>query len=165
MKKYLLVAMYMVALTFTACGRQTGKILVSDRIKTAGNYYLNDINPRAVRDFVDRHMDASDVEWYKLNQGYIVKFLMNGIKCQSTYRGSGNWIYTIRYYHENQMPRDVRATVKRVYYDFAITQVEEIKHVNSPLVYIVHMKDSTSWCNVRVCDGEMDVLEAFSKRK
>ena len=109
-------------------------------------------------------MDVSNVEWYKVGQGYIARFFMNGIKCQATYRGSGNWIYTIRYYNEAQMPRNVRATVKSVYYDFAITQVEEIKHINSPLVYIVHLQDSTSWRNIRVCEGEMEVLEIFNKR-
>ena len=61
------------------------------------------------------------------------------------------------------MPRAVRAQVKSTYYDCTITQIEEIELPGGPVVYLVHMYDATTWKNVRIRDGEMDLVEEFDK--
>lgn len=165
MKKYVLVTcVYMLTVTLAGCARQIDKSFAADKIRTAGGHYLNDINTRAARDFVQRYSEATNVEWYKVKEGYVVKFLIDSIKHQSVYKANGTWFYTIKYYKEYNMPRDVRTTVKRVYFDYTITQIEEIRYLNTPLVYIVHLEDATTWRNVRVCEGEMEVMEIYNKR-
>ena len=166
MIKYVFVTcLCMVIITHVGCARQTGKTLMADKIRSAGNTYLNDINTRAARDFIKRYGAAVDPDWYKIKDGYIVKFMLNNILHRAAYDNSGEWMYTILYYRESAMLKEVRAIVKRVYYDYRITQVEEIHAPNRPVVYNVHMEDATTWRNVQVCDGEMVTAEVLNKQR
>jgi hypothetical protein len=61
------------------------------------------------------------------------------------------------------MPRDVRGMVKSEYYDYTITVVEEIEERMKPLVYVVHLEDSTTLKNIRVCERDMEVIEEYKK--
>ena len=163
--KQLLLAISLVAAISGACAQQvrntsTGIYSRSPRKETL---YMNNISVRAIRDFEKRFGKATDAQWYKAGEGYVVKFTNETIQYRSVYNSWGNWIYTIKYYKEAIMPRDVRARVKSSYYDYTITQVEEIEQPDSPVVYIVHMYDDTTWKNVKICDGEMEVVEDFDK--
>jgi hypothetical protein len=128
--------------------------------------FINNISVNAVRDFIKRFTERSDTRWYKLPDGsFLARFEDTNIAYRAAYTSRGAWIYTIQTYHEKQLPRDVRAQVKSTYYDYAITQVEEINHINNDFtVYIVHMKDDTCWKTVRVSDGQMDLIETLYKR-
>ena len=126
-------------------------------------FYLNDISTRAAGDFVKRYSGAADAKWYKTDDGYIVKFLLKDIKHKSAYDKSGTWVYTIKHYDESKMPRDIRHIVKRQYYDYTISQVEEVNYLNNPVSYIVHMQDEKTWMNVKVCEQELSVLEKYNK--
>ena len=124
---------------------------------------LSLINNRAIKDFKKSFKSPSEESWYNLDDGgFLVKFNLNGIKNRADYDKKGNWICTTRYYSEKELPKDVRAQVKSVYYDFSITTVEEITFPEH-LVYIVHMQDETKWMNIRICDGEMDIMLEFLK--
>jgi hypothetical protein len=70
--------------------------------------------------------------------------------------------FTISYYDEKKLPDEIRSIVKSTYYDYSITCVEEI-HIDSKIIYIVHMQDDKTWKNVRICDGEMEIVEDFDK--
>lgn len=125
--------------------------------------FLNDISMRAVRDFEKKYSKVSDGKWIKMTDGYSVKFTLNNEQYRMVYNNHGYWVYTIKYLKEVSMPREVRAQVKSIYYDYTITQVEEIEVPYNPIVYIVHMCDEKKWVNVRVRDGEMDVIQEFDK--
>ena len=57
----------------------------------------------------------------------------------------------MRNYDEKKLPPEIRAQVKRVYYDFAITGVQEIR-VGDKLVYLVYMRDESVCQTVRVTE-------------
>lgn len=162
MKKYAFVTcLCMVIITQVGCARQTGKSVMVDKIKSAA--YLNDINTKAARDFLRRYEQAIDPNWYKVTGGYIVKFMLNNILHRAAYTNPGEWLYTILYYKEKTMSKAIRDIVKRVYYDYSITQIEEIQAPGKPVVYIVHMEDAATWRNVQVCEGEMETVLVFNK--
>jgi hypothetical protein len=71
-------------------------------------------------------------------------------------------LYTLRYYEEKNLPFEVRDVVKRKYYDYSITGVNEIL-VEDKTIYIVLIQDGSNWKKVSVYDGEMKVLEDFNK--
>ena len=127
--------------------------------------YINNINVSAVRDFVKRFKDPANVRWYNLHgTGFITKFEQPGIACRVAYSKQGQWVYTIRSYHEKQLPHDIRQLVKSTYYDFAITGIDEVEQYNlSNTVYIVYLEDDAGYTIVRVCDGEMQVVEHLIK--
>src|SRR5882724_11093897 len=103
--------------------------------------YLNDINTHATRDFLRRFDNPVDVKWHKEKGGYIATCILRDIKTTIAYNRKGDWVYTIKYYTESKLPREVRAFVKSVYYNNKITKVKKIvqKIKNEP-VYQVQMK-------------------------
>ena len=123
---------------------------------------LNAINTKAVRDFGKNYKIATDEKWYKVANGYLAKFASNGNDNMAAYDSKGRWKFTISYYDEKKLPDEIRSIVKSTYYDYSITRVEEI-HIDNKIIYIVHMQDDKTWKNVRICDGEMEIVEDFDK--
>lgn len=116
------------------------------------------VNIRAVRDFVNQFKQTDSVSWFKVRDGYIVNFLYKGDLIRTGYDLNGNWLYDMVSYPEDKLPHDVWHLVKSIYYDFSITWVNEIKK-GYKKIYIVHLKNKYFFQNVRVCDGESEVIE------
>jgi hypothetical protein len=122
------------------------------------------VNKKALKDFKIRFTQVSSAQWFTIADGFISYFKADDdISDRVYYNKKGNWTFTVKTYNEGKLPRDIRAIVKSSNYDFAITLVEEVQSIDN-LVYIIHMQDKTSIKNVRVSkEGEMDVLEEFTK--
>lgn len=166
MKRTILFAVICIgAITGNAYGRQASQSIVLDNVKSLqkGNGYVNNISIKAARDFAERYPAVEDARWYIAKNGFIVRFALDSIDSRSAYNLRGAWVYTIKVYPEAKLSRNVRHLVKSTYYDYTITQIEEIDRPNEPRVYIVHMYDSTTWKNVQVRDGELRVTEEFKK--
>ncbi|HEY4151540.1 MAG TPA: hypothetical protein VGM41_21525, partial [Chitinophagaceae bacterium] len=159
MKSISLTLSAALAVVMTACAQNNGHIQSLGHIasyRTPGKVlrvdssssilkpeYINNIDVSAVRDFMKRFKDPAGARWYKMPDGdLLVKFEVPDIAYRVAYTGRGSWIYTIQTYYEKKMPRDIRGIVKSVYYDYSITQVEEIEHTDATgTVYLVHLKD------------------------
>ena len=112
------------AVTFAASGSSltVSKLYdAPDNTNTATPMSLYDINIRAMRDFMKSFKQAENVEWYKTSEGAMAYFLDNGIKTRASYDNKGNWLYNMRSYAENNLPKEIRAQVKSIYYDFLNT--------------------------------------------
>jgi hypothetical protein len=129
--------------------------------KSAG--YINNISVKAARDFEERYPSVSDAKWWPAKNGFVVRFRLDSTDTRAAYDLRGNWVWTIKVYPEKQLNKSVRHLVKSTYYDFTITQIEEIERPNEHRVFLVHMYDSTTWKNVQVRDGEVRVVEEFKK--
>jgi len=124
---------------------------------------LNAINTKAVRNFGKNYKTAITEKWYQVSNGYLARFVVNGNDNMAAYDLKGRWKFTISYYDEKKLPVEVRSAIKSTYYDYSITQVEEI-HIEDKIIYFVHMQDDNTWKNVRICNGEMEVAEDFNKK-
>ena len=82
-----------------------------------------DINIKAVRDFTQSFKQAENVRWYKVTDGLMAYFTENGIKMRSGYDRKGNWLYSMRFYAETSLRKDIRAEVKSIFYDYSITWI------------------------------------------
>ena len=150
----------------SAKAQQASRPLVSDDMQSlhTNTRFINKIHVKAVRDFLKRDKEAINPEWMAVETGFVVKYTdRNNSNCRTVYNNRGGFSYTIRQYYENKMPRDLRAIVKSTYYDYTITLVEEIEELSRPVVYVVHLEDSTTLKNIRVSDREIDVLEEYKK--
>jgi len=130
-------------------------------ISNAAN--VSEVSNKAIRDFKKTYRDVKDEKWYSLPNGYLAEFMLINKKDAVVYDKKGNWKYTFSYYDEKNLPDESRAAVKSVYYDYSINRAEEIR-VEDKIIYLVHMQNETTWKNLRVCDGEMDVIEDFNKK-
>ena len=165
MKRRLSIMLFIVLAMTAESFSQQSKPIVPDNVKILhhGNGYLNNIHMRAIRDFVCRYEKATDVAWYAVPDGFIVRFVTDSINARSAYRKNGNWAHTIKQYTEEKMAKAIRHIVKSAYYDYSITLVEQIELPDQSVKYVVHLQDAVSWKNVLVSDGQLDLIEDRKK--
>ena len=68
--KKLILATSLTVVALTGCAySQQGNTLAAASVRNLkpGNQYLNDINVRAMRDFVTRYGDVTDAVWHRSN--------------------------------------------------------------------------------------------------
>lgn len=166
--KKLIMATGLTVVALTGCAySQQGNTLAAARVRTLkpGNEYLNDINVRAMRDFVSRYGDITNAIWHRSNDNYVAVFYKDSVQHRVIYTGRGDLSYVMKYYEESRMPRNIRAQVKSTYYDYKIYVIQEIETPDHPTVYIVNLQGDTDWKKVKLCQGEMEVMEEFRKGK
>jgi hypothetical protein len=168
MKNVIVTSIALILLSGAVTAQQASRPGLTDNLQSLhmSNLPINKIHVRAMRDFLKRDKTAANADWMLVETGYVVKYTgKNNSRCRTVYNSRGEYVYTIRQYYENVLPRDVRSIVKSEYYDYTITLVEEIEERMKPLVYIVHLEDSTTLKNVRVSEREMEVVEEYTKTK
>jgi len=124
--------------------------------------YVNEVNKKAMHDFKKSFKDVSNEKWYSIRNGFLVEFSLNSSRNRVVYDKKGNWRFTVSYYDEKNLPAEIRAIVKPVYYDYTISRVEEV-HADDQIIYIVHVQNNSSLKTLRVCEGQMDLIEDFHK--
>ena len=158
----------MILLMGTVTAQQVNRPLATEGMQSLqmNTRSISRVHTRAMRDFLKRNETASNVDWMIVETGYVAKYTdTNRSNCRTVYSNRGDFVYTIRQYYENKMPHDIRSIVKREYYDYTITLVEQIEENRKPLVYVVHLEDATTLKNVRVCEREMEVMAEYMKSK
>jgi len=168
MKKFLIAtSIAVIVLVGCAYPRQTNNVAAAGNIRAVpkNHQYLNDIHIRALRDFVGRYGNLDDVVWHKGNKNFIAVFTRDSIQTRVIYNTAGVLEYTMRYYQEAQLKREIRHIIKSTYYDYKIFIVQEILKPDDEPVYIVNLQGDTDWLKVKVYGGEMEVMERFKKGK
>ncbi len=124
----------------------------------------NEINIRAFRDFLDRFDKVGNVLWFSTaNDGFEAYFVQDGYGNRIIYDKKGSWRFSLINYKEDKLPRDIRAVVKSIYFDFDITQVEEVQTIEGS-EYIVCLEDKSKIIVVNVNrEGQMEVLKDLNK--
>ncbi len=119
------------------------------------------VSKKAIKNFTGSFNNAENVKWFPLKDGFIAYCNVNGNPTRVYYDRGGHHRYTTQSYNEKQLPAEVRAVVKRTYYDFSIYNVLQVNAENK-VVYLVYIKDENSFKTIRVADGEMDEYESHN---
>jgi hypothetical protein len=123
---------------------------------------VSEINAKAVKDFSKTFKNAANTQWYKIPDGFVAHFSVNGVEKRTYYDKRGNWHFTITYLDEKALPKDVRGQVKSIYYDYDIATIQKVE-VEDKVVYLIHMQDEKTWKTVRVSEDGMDEIENYTK--
>jgi hypothetical protein len=123
---------------------------------------LKSINKKAFADFSKHFQGASDIRISNHNKEIFIYFVRDGVSTRVGYDKKGNWHHTIRYYGEDLLPKEVRAIVKSTYYDYNIFSVTEVT-VGDKTAHLVNIEDKTSWKTLKIVDGEMEVMQEYTK--
>jgi len=123
------------------------------------------IIPKAVKDFGRTYPYATAASWEKIRSGYAAKFIFNGITHRIYYDNNGKWEGSLKGYSEDKMPAEIRKVVKREYYDYTITYVNEAENIDSGGMptYIVHLENQSSLKLMRIYDGVMEPFVELNK--
>jgi hypothetical protein len=121
------------------------------------------VHVRAVKDFNNRFANVTSAKWYTGEDGIIVYFRKDSFLNRVYYDTKGNWQYSLIAYGEKNLPVDIRASVKSVYYDWTISHVEEIQ-ASENTVYIVTVENKTEIRKLRLDSmGNMDIYMDLNK--
>ena len=122
-----------------------------------------DFNSKAIRDFQTRFQKVDNAMWFSDQNGFMSYFIKNGYGNRVFYDRKGHWQFSLILYAEDQLPVDLRASVKARYFDLAITLIEEVQ-TNDGMVYIVHLEDKSNIKILRLSnDAEMEILQEMTK--
>ena len=122
-----------------------------------------DFNSKAVRDFQTRFQKVENAQWFSDQNGFMSYFITNGYGNRVFYDRKGHWQFSLMLYTEDQLPVDLRASVKAMYFNLAITLIEEVQ-TNNGMVYIVHLEDKSNIKILRLSsDAEMEILQELTK--
>jgi hypothetical protein len=131
-----------------------------------GTYLLsrNEINIRAMRDFLDRFDKVENALWFSIpNGGFEAYFIQDGYGDRVIYDKNGGWLQSLINYGESKLPPDIRREVKSVYFDFDIFLVEEVQ-TNEGYEYIVYLEDKLKYRLVKVDkEGVMEIIQDLDK--
>jgi hypothetical protein len=123
------------------------------------------ISPKALKDFTNTYKNVTGESWYKIKDGFAARFTINGVMSTIYYNTKGRWTGNLKNYSEDKMPHDIRDIVKREYYDYSITSIDEVRTIHSHgiLTYIIHLEDENNIKLVRISDRQMDVWKELRK--
>jgi hypothetical protein len=152
--------------------------LASSQVKLSGRFVVSNkpelksssgiagrVNPTVIRSFLKAYKDVSDEKWIEVKEGFVAMFSYNDMDYQVAYNKKGNLLRTIRSFNEDKMPTDLRHVVKSNYYDYEINRVHEIETPLEGATYVVQLVGKKELINLRICDGELEVLGKFNKSK
>jgi hypothetical protein len=119
---------------------------------------------RAVKNFNARFKDQADARWTLEEKVISASFNTGETRNTVVYDKKGNWIRNMKVYYEDQMPKNIRATVKKSdYYDDKIILIQEFEEGDIHF-YVVHLESPTMHKQVAVYDGEIRLLSKFNKQ-
>ncbi len=124
----------------------------------------NEINLRALRDFLSRYDNADQACWFSTpDGGFESYFIRDGFGNRVMYDQKGNWSFSLITYGENKLPRAIRNLVKSAYFDFDISMAEEVQ-MNEGIEYIITLEDPSGIRVVKVDrQGELEILQELDK--
>ena len=122
------------------------------------------VSTKAVRHFIKSFKQAEDVHWFDAVNGMAAHFTMNGTRSRANYDDKGNWLNTIRTYSESALSKDIRDIVKRRYYDYSVTIVNEITD-EQRTAYVIQLEDESTLKTISIYDGDMNVIKEYVKSK
>jgi hypothetical protein len=130
-----------------------------------GNYVSDakSVNTKAMKDFQGRFNEAANTRWYADGNGLETTFTKDGYTDRVFYDKKGHWRYSLIFYNENKLPRDIRTEVRSNYFDMAITLVEEVETPDGK-AYFVHLEDDATIKIIKLSpDGDMETYQELIK--
>ena len=126
---------------------------------TGSNLTNSKMGMRALKDFSKAFKNVTNADWFVPETGgFIASFNENEVKKSAYYNQKGQFMYSIKRYAEQDLPKSIRHLVKSTYYDYSIISIEEIE-VDNKTIYLVHVQDEHNSKTIRIADDEMEVIE------
>ena len=125
---------------------------------------LNDVNIKAVRDFVKNFKHVEHEKWYRISDGFVASFTQDSIQMKVFYGKKGRRHCVLSAFRENQVPNEIRSAIKSKYYDYDIIVAYEIKFGNDSS-YIAKIETATSLKIIQLLNGEIQLKANYIKSK
>lgn len=121
------------------------------------------ISDKLLKAFKQTFPDALQVKWAERDDKYMVNFKQGDVLTKIEYDKDGNFLNSLRYYKEKNLPVNILCRLQKKYTYMKIFGVTELT-TDSAVEYYIKLEDETSWITVRSnADGNMQVIEKNKK--
>ena len=121
------------------------------------------ISDKLLQAFKQTFPDAQQVKWAEQEDKYMVNFKQGDVLTKIEYDKEGNFLSSLRYYSEKNLPVSILCRLQKKYADKKIFGVTEMT-TDSAVEYYIKLEDETTWITVRSnADGNMQVVEKYKK--
>ena len=121
------------------------------------------ISDKLLQAFKQAFPDAQQVKWPEMEDKYMVNFKQGEILTKIEYDKEGNFLSSIRYYSEKNLPVNVLVRLQKKYTDKKVFGVTEVTSDNV-VEYYIKLEDANNWITVKSNgDGNMQVVEKYKK--
>jgi hypothetical protein len=132
---------------------------------SAGVFAASDltISDKLLQAFHKTFPDAQQVKWAETEDKYMVNFKQGDILTKVEYDKDGNFLSSLRYYTEKNLPVNILFRLQKRYADKKVFGVTELTSDNS-VEYYIKLEDADNWITVKSnVDGVMQVVEKYKK--
>ena len=121
------------------------------------------ISDKLLQAFKQTFPDAQQVKWAEQEDKYMVNFKQGDVLTKIEYDKEGNFLSSLRYYSEKNLPVSILCRLQKKYADKKVFGVTEMT-TDSAVEYYIKLEDETTWITVRSnADGNMQIVEKFKK--
>jgi hypothetical protein len=130
---------------------------------TTGATPASTISDKLLQAFKQTFPDAVQVKWIEEPTRYRVTFKQNDILTKVEYDKDGNFVSSLRYYSEKNLPVTVLCQLQKKYAGKTIFGVTELA-TDASTEYYIKLVDDRNWITVRSdSEGNMQIVEKFKK--
>jgi hypothetical protein len=121
------------------------------------------ISDKLLQAFHKTFPDAQQVKWAETEDRYMVNFKQGDILTKVEYDKEGNFLNSLRYYSEKNLPVNILCRLQKKYADKKVFGVTEVTSEAS-VEYYIKLEDAQNWITVKSnVDGIMQVVEKYKK--
>jgi hypothetical protein len=121
------------------------------------------ISEKILQIFKQTFPKAEEVKWAEQTDKVTVDFKDGGISTKIEYDKDGNFISSVRYYTEKDLPLNILCKLQKKFPGktvFGVTEMTTESEVN----YYIKLEDATSWMTVKSGqDGNLEITEKYKK--
>jgi hypothetical protein len=118
------------------------------------------VRSKVVSTFLQLFDDPSDVQWNLNENQYLASFKNKDHLYKALFSVGGDWLYSIQYGTQEDLPRDVYRMVKATYIDHNISVVIEVKALQAQ-TWIVNLENKDNLVLVKIVDGQLEELQRY----
>ena len=121
------------------------------------------ISDKMLQTFKQTFPDAQQVVWSEQGDKYTVNFRQGDILSKVEYDKDGNFLNSLRYYSEKNLPVTILCRLQKRFSDKKVFGVTEMA-TDSSVEYYIKLEGENDWITVRSnIDGNMQVVEKYKK--
>lgn len=120
---------------------------------------------RALHYIQKNYQDNEHIEW-KFKEQYILATInKQDISTSMIFTKKGNWLRSIRTYHDYNLPKDIMNIIEHKFPFATIKKIQDSKERDEALIaYYITVEDLVSYKNVLIYAGRADVYNEVKKR-
>jgi hypothetical protein len=121
------------------------------------------ISEKILQIFKQTFPKAEEVKWAEQADKVTVDFKDGGISTKVEYDKDGDFLGSVRYYFEKDLPLNILCKLQKKYPGKTVFGVTEMT-TESEVSYYIKLEDAANWMTVKAgTDGNMEVVEKYKK--